>query len=113
MSERSSSHGLATGLPVISLVEWHAPAMNPEAARRLAADTTEAFERIPGIIEIRFFGDFESGTHYYLQVWESREALDAYMSSESMFRIREIAQPFLTDRPSRRLFDDYSVRPRS
>lgn len=76
----------------------------------LAADTIAAFQHIPGLIEIRFFGDFETGIHYYLQVWRDRAALDAYMASESMFKIREIAEPYLDGRPSRKLLVDYSVR---
>ena len=60
------------------------------------------------LLEIRFLGDFETGRHYYVQTWRDRAALEAYMASESMFRIREIAAPFLEGRPSRSLFTDYS-----
>jgi quinol monooxygenase YgiN len=83
--------------------------MSLEDARRVAADTSAAFRRVPGLVDFRFFGDFETGTHYYLQVWESQAALDAYAASESMFRIREIAAPFVTGRPSRRILVDYSA----
>ncbi len=96
--------------PVVSLVEWHAPTLRPADARRLAEETAAEFRRIPGAVEIRFFGDFESGTHYYLQVWESRAALDAYAASEEMFRIRDAAAPYVAGRPSRRILADYSVR---
>jgi quinol monooxygenase YgiN len=94
--------------PIVSLVEWPAAGMSPDDARRVASETGAAFRRIPGLLDFRFFGDFETGTHYYLQVWESQAALDEYAASESMFRIREIAQPFVTGRPSRRLFIDYT-----
>lgn len=110
MSEHPEAGRPVGSLPVISLVEWHAPGMTPDEAIELARRSTDAFEHIPGVVEVRFFGDFESGAHYYLQVWESREALDAYMTSESMFRVREIALPFLEGRPSRRLLIDYSDR---
>lgn len=96
--------------PVVSLVEWHAPTLGPADARRLAEQTAAEFGRIPGAIEIRFFGDFESGTHYYLQVWESRAALDAYAASEEMFRIRDAAAPYVVGRPARRILADYSIR---
>jgi quinol monooxygenase YgiN len=99
--------------PVVSLVEWPAAGLSIEDARRLASETTEAFRRVPGLVEIRFFGDFESGTHFYFQVWQNREALDAFMASESMFRIRDLAAPYVAGRPSRRLLADYSSRPGS
>lgn len=95
--------------PVVSLIEWQAPTMTRADAERLAAETGAAFRGLPGLVEIRFFGDFQSGTHYYFQVWESRAALEAYMSGEAMLRIRDAAAPFVAGRPSRRLFDDYTV----
>lgn len=103
-------HGddLIDGGPIASLVEWQAPTLGPTAARQLAADTGELFRRIPGLVAFRFFGDFETGRHFYLQVWESRAALDAYAASESMLRIREIAAPFNEGRPSRLLLSDYT-----
>lgn len=94
--------------PVISLVEWRSATITRSEARRLAADTAAALRNVRGLIEIRFFGDFESGIHYYLQVWEDRGALDAFMASESMFRVREIATPFVTGRPARRILEDYT-----
>ena len=116
-ARRDSSEGTMTAdrdptnrEPIVSLIEWQSTSLTPDDARRLAAATTAAFSRIPGLLEYRFFGDFASGTHYYLQVWQDREALDAYMASESMFRIREIAAPFVEGRPTRRLLTDYSVR---
>jgi quinol monooxygenase YgiN len=94
--------------PVVSLIEWQAPSMGRADAWRLAEETAAAFRRIPGLLEIRFFGDFESGTHYYFQVWESRSALDAYMASEAMFRIRDAAASYVVGRPARRVLDDYT-----
>ena len=94
--------------PIVSLVEWPAEGMSLADARTVAEQTAEAFRRIPGLVDFRFFGDFESGTHYYLQVWRDRGALEAYAASESMFRIREIAAPFVTGRPSRRILVDYT-----
>jgi quinol monooxygenase YgiN len=96
--------------PVISLIRWQPVGLDPEAARRLAAETTEACSAIPGLLEIRFFGDFETGVHYYFQVWRDRAALDAYMASESMFRIRDMAAPYVGDRPTREILSDYSAR---
>ena len=93
---------------VVSLIEWQAPSMTPGDARRLGEDTAAAFRRVPGLVEIRFFGDFESGTHYYFQVWESRAALDAYMAGEAMLRIRDAAAPHVVGRPSRRILADYT-----
>ena len=100
----------ASAGPIVSLIEWHSSSLTPEDARRVAAQTSAAFGRIPGLLEFRFFGDFETGTHYYLQVWQDQAALDNYAASESMFRIREIAAPFTEGRPSRKLLTDYSVR---
>lgn len=96
--------------PIVSLVEWPSTSLTPDAAQRLAAATSAAFARVPGLIEYQFFGDFESGTHYYLQVWQDQAALDAYMASEAMLRIREIAAPYVEGRPTRKLLTDYSVR---
>ena len=93
---------------IVSLVEWRAPELDPEGARRLAAETAAALSRVPGMVDIRFFGDFESGRHYYLQTWQDRAALDAFIASESMFRIREIAAPWVTGRPERSILVDYS-----
>lgn len=100
----------STGQPVVSLVRWQPVGLTPEAARTLAAETTAAFGRIPGLIELRFFGDFESGVHYYLQVWRDRAALDAYAASEGMLRIRDLAAPYVGARPTREILVDYSVR---
>ena len=93
---------------IIALIEWQAPAMGPDVARRLADEATEMFSLVPGLVEIRLFGDFETGRHFYFQRWESRAALDAFMASESMVRNRDIAAPFVTGRPARLLYTDYS-----
>ncbi len=93
---------------ITSLIEWQAPSMTPADARRLAERTAVAFRMVPGLLDFRFFGDFETGRHFYLQVWTDQAALDAYAASESMFRIREIAAPFVVGRPSREMFTDYS-----
>jgi len=97
-----------TGGPVVSLIEWQAPTMSRSDAARLAAESLEAFRHLPGLLEIRFFGDFESGTHCYFQVWESRAALDAFMAGEAMLQVRDAAAPYVSGRPTRRLFDDYT-----
>jgi quinol monooxygenase YgiN len=107
MEHGASGTGPDAG-PVVSLIEWQAPSMTPDDARRLADETAAAFRRMPGLVEIRFFGDFESGTHYYFQVWESRAALDAFMAGEAMMRIRDAAARFVVGRPSRRIFADYT-----
>ncbi len=98
-----------TSQTIVSLVSWQATNLDLDAARRLAAETAAAFGRIPGSVEIRFFGDFESGRHYYLQTWRDQAALEAYMASESMFRIREIAAPYVSGRPERSILVDYTA----
>jgi quinol monooxygenase YgiN len=94
--------------PVVSLIEWPAHDLDLGAARRLAAETAAQYERIPGLFEWRFFGDFETGSHFYLQVWQEGAALDAYAANEAMFRIRTIAEPYVAGRPSRRVLVDYT-----
>jgi hypothetical protein len=98
----------ALGGPIIALIEWPAPSLSPAEARRLGSETAAAFSRVPGLLEIRLFGDFETGRHFYFQRWESQAALDAYMASESMVRNRQIAAPFVGGRVTRELFTDYS-----
>lgn len=93
---------------ITSFIEWQASTMTIEDARQLAERTATAFRMVPGLVDFRFFGDFETGRHVYLQVWTDQAALDAYAASESMFRIREIAAPFVDGRPSRTLFTDYT-----
>jgi orotate phosphoribosyltransferase len=100
----------ASSGPVISLVRWEPVGLTPDAARTLAAETTAAFGRIPGLLELRFYGDFDTGVHYYHQVWRDRAALDAYMASEGMLRIRDLAAPYVGARPTREILVDYSAR---
>lgn len=97
-----------SALPILSLIEWQAPTMTVDQARDLAERTAVAFRLVPGLLAFRFFGDFASGRHVYLQVWSDRAAFEAYAASESMFRIREIAAPYVSGRPSRELFADYT-----
>lgn len=94
--------------PVVSLVEWPTTGLDLASARRLAAETMERYRRIPGLLDARFFGDFESGSHVYLQVWRDRAALDAYAANEAMFEVRTIAAPYVAGRPSRRILVDYT-----
>ena len=96
--------------PISTLVEWHAPSLTPADARALAEGTIERIGQFPGFVEGRFFGDFETGTHYYLLTWQDRAALDAYAASEQMTGVRELAAPFVAGRPTRQILVDYSVR---
>lgn len=100
----------AEGQPVVALIEWPTTGLDLAAARQLASESERAFRRVPGLLDVRFFGDFESGTHCYLQTWRDRASLDAYLTSEAMFSNRRIAEPFVAGRPTRRLFVDYSPR---
>jgi quinol monooxygenase YgiN len=104
----ADSTGETPGEPIIALIEWQAPSLSPADARRLAVETAAAFSGVPGLREIRVFGDFETGRHFCFQRWASRAALDAYLASESMFRNREIAAPFVAGPVTRQLFSDYS-----
>jgi quinol monooxygenase YgiN len=106
MSARTPEDGV--DLPILSIVAWRAPRMGVDDARDLAERTAAAFRMVPGLLAFRFYGDFTTGRHVYLQVWRDQSALDAYAASESMFRIREIAAPFVEGRPSRELFTDYT-----
>jgi quinol monooxygenase YgiN len=106
MEERAAT-GRADGRIAV-IIEWRAPGLTPEAARRLADETVVAFRRVPGLIDIRLFGDFDSGDHVYFQVWRDRAALDAYLASEAMLRMRDAAGPYVEGRPSRRIYADYT-----
>ena len=66
--------------------------------------------QFPGFLEGRFFGDFESGRHFYLLTWRDRAALDDYAKSEQMLGVREIAGRYNEGRPTRLVLSDYSVR---
>src|SRR5688572_23631603 len=96
--------------PISTLVEWQAPSLTPADAQALAEQTIARIGHFPGFLEGRFFGDFETGTHYYLLTWRDRSALDAYATSEQMTGVRELAAPFVEGRPSRKILTDYSVR---
>jgi quinol monooxygenase YgiN len=100
----------AEGQPVVALIEWPTTGLDPAAARQLARESERLFRRVPGLLDVRFFGDFESGSHCYLQTWRDRAALDAYLSSEEMFSNRRLAEPYAAGRPTRRIFVDYSPR---
>jgi quinol monooxygenase YgiN len=96
--------------PVSTLVEWQAPSLTPDDGRTLAAQTIERIGHFPGFVEGRFFGDFETGSHYYLLTWRDRAALDAYAASEQMTSVRDLAAPFVQGKPTRKVLTDYSVR---
>ena len=96
--------------PISTLVEWQAPSLTTADARTLAEQTIARIGQFPGFLEGRFFGDFETGTHYYLLTWHDRGALDAYSASEQMTGVRELAAPFVEGRPTRKVLTDYSIR---
>lgn len=96
--------------PISTLVEWQAPRLKPDEARTIATKTVEMIGHFPGFVEGRFFGDFDSGTHYYLITWQDRAALDAYAASESMLGVRTLAGPYVEGRPSRKVLVDYTDR---
>jgi hypothetical protein len=106
MAERTDP----VGLPVSTLVEWQAPTLTPDAARGVARQTIEMLEHFPGFVEGRFFGDFESGRHFFLLTWRDQAALDEYARSEQMLGVREIAGPYNEGKPTRLILSDYSVR---
>ena len=97
-----------TAQPMVALVEWPAHDFDLAAARLLAAETERAFRRVPGLLDIRFFGDFARGVHYYLLTWTDQAAFDAYAQSEAMFANRSIAEPYVAGKPSRTVFVDYT-----
>lgn len=94
--------------PIVALVEWPTKDFDLAAARRLAIETDRLLRRVPGLLDARFFGDFETGVHYYLLTWRDQPAFDAYAASEAMFSNRAIAEPFVAGRPSRKVLVDYS-----
>ena len=96
--------------PVIALIEWPTQGLDLAAARQLAVESGRLFRRVPGLLDVRFFGDFESGLHYYLQTWRDQASLDAYLASEAMFSNRKLAEPYVAGRPSRKVLVDYSPR---
>ena len=100
--------GSDEAMPILSIIEWDAPSLDQRAARVLAERTAAAFRLVPGLLHYRFYGDFVSGRHAYLQVWQDQASLDAYAASESMLRIRDFAAPYVEGRPRRTLFSDYT-----
>jgi quinol monooxygenase YgiN len=94
--------------PVISHVEWHAPELTLERAHELIGETMAQLRHVPGLVNARFFGDFETGRHFFMLTWQDMAALDAYLMSEEMFLIRKSAMAFLTGRVKRELYVDYS-----
>jgi len=100
----------APRLCVMSLIEWQASSMTIDDAHELASRTSAAFRLVPGLVDFRFFGDFATGRHVYMQVWEDQAALEAFAASEPMLQIRRFAAPFVEGRPSRTLFADYTPR---
>ena len=94
--------------PIVALVEWPTKAFDLAAARRLGVESDRVFRRVPGLLDVRFFGDFETGTHYYLLTWRDRAAFEAYAESEAMFSNRAIAEPYVAGRPSRKVLLDYT-----
>ena len=103
------SPGAAPDERLAVLVRWQADGFDRPAARVVATETARRLAHVPGLVEARFFGDFDSGTHYYLLTWHDRAAMDAYMASEDMFGIRAIAQPYAVGRPERSICSDYSA----
>jgi quinol monooxygenase YgiN len=100
----------AAGPPMVALIEWPTTGLDLAAAQRLAVESERNFRRAPGLVDIRFFGDFERGVHYYLLTWRDRAALDAYLGSEAMFANRALAGPYLAGKVSRTIFVDYTPR---
>jgi quinol monooxygenase YgiN len=94
--------------PIVALVEWPTKDLDLDAARRLATETDRMLRRVPGLLDARFFGDFESGIHYYLLTWRDRTAFDAYAASEAMLSNRALAEAYVAGRPSRKVLIDYS-----
>lgn len=50
---------------------------------------------VPGMLSKTWIADFETGTFASFYVWESKAAVDAFMSSELVARFG--AEPFLRD----------------
>lgn len=99
------------GHPIVVLVEWQASDMDEAQAVEMARSAREVLARVPGLTDIRMFGDFESGTHCYLLTWRDREAMDRYMTSDAMQAVRGAALPFVAGKPGRRIFVEYGAVP--
>jgi heme-degrading monooxygenase HmoA len=96
--------------PIVVLVEWPGGEMGLGAADQMARDSLVVLDQVPGLEDVRFFGDFDGGTHCFLLTWRSREAMERYMASEAMHAVREAAMPFVAGKPIRRVFVEYGAR---
>lgn len=96
------------GSPIVVLVEWQAPSLEPVEARRIAEASLARYREFDGFVDGRFFGDFESGAHFYVLTWRDRAAMDAYAASEAMLAVRSLASRYVEGRPSRRICLDYT-----
>lgn len=95
---------------IVVLVEWNAPEMSPDEAEDVAERSRTVFDATPGLLDARFFGDFETGTHCFLLTWKNREVMEQYMASEAMHAVRGSAAPFVSGKPTRRIFVEYGDR---
>ncbi len=92
--------------------------LTPDDARRLAAEITAAFGRIPGLLEIRFFGDFETGVDDHRRHGHPLLPGDlagpgharCRMASEPRLKVRDLVARYTEERPSWERLADYSVR---
>lgn len=93
--------------PIVVLIEWNAPEMSPAEAENVAEQSKAVFDATPGLLDARFFGDFESGTHCFLLTWKDRDSMERYMASEAMHAVRGSAAPYVAGKPTRRIFVEY------
>ena len=112
MSTRSEDPAAGDERPIVVLVEWQAGEMEVEQAEQMARGALAVLADVPGLDDVRLFGEFETGVHCFLLTWSGREAMDRYMASSAMLGVRQAALPFLAGKPVRRVFVDYS-RPTS
>lgn len=93
--------------PLVVLVEWNAPAMDLADAQEMARQSFAVLKSTPGLLDARFFGDFETGTHCFLLTWRDKNSMAQYMASKAMQSVRGSAAPFVVGTPTRRVFLDY------
>lgn len=93
--------------PLVVLVEWNAPDMSFADAQAVAKKSLSVLGSAAGLLDARFFGDFETGTHCFLLTWRDEKAMEQYMASEAMQSVRGSAAPFVVGPPTRRIFVDY------
>ena len=98
----------ATGLPLATIVEYDAPALTRDEAGRMARQARSILAAVDGLLAARFWGDFETGRHCYQLVWRDRAALDAYLASDEMLRVRLTVADRVVGRPERRIVTDYT-----